>query len=70
MPNWTQTTATTWRADCDGAILYVTQRRRKGLFDTYWPTVNIAGRFIPLVGVDSLEEAKAACEAEVQGVTA
>lgn len=64
--NWTRTTETTWRADCDGAILYVTRRRRRTLFETYWPTVNIDGQWVPLEGVGTLEEAMVACEREIE----
>ncbi len=71
---WKRTTPTTWRADIDGAILYVTRREpRPGvLFQTevYWPTVNIGGNWIPLVREETLAAAKAACEREVQGVLA
>ena len=70
--HWKQTTETTWRADGDGVILYVTKRKPRlcGLLqepDIYWPTVNIGGRFIPLERVETLEEAQAACELEACG---
>jgi hypothetical protein len=66
---WRRTGERTWQAECDGATLYVTRRRPKPgvLFsaETYWPTVKIGKNFTPLVGVETLAEAKAACEAEV-----
>lgn len=67
---WKQTSETTWRADGAGFILYVTKRKPRGLYETYWPTVNIAGRWITLEGCDSLADAQAACEEAVEPVAA
>lgn len=66
--NWIQTTDRTWQATCDGGVLYVTRRRpRPGVLEfvkTYWPTVCIGGRTVPLMREESLEAAQAACERE------
>lgn len=67
--NWIQTTDRTWQATCDRGALYVTRRRPKPgvleFVETYWPTVNIGGRTVPLMREESLEAAQAACEREM-----
>lgn len=72
--NWTRTSERTWQAVCELGTLYVTRRKPKPgvlhFVDTFWPTVCLGGRTVPLMREESLEAAMAACEREAGMVMA